>query len=79
MAETKPAQLRIRIADEDMPVIEDLKGKVLSVTDVASMLLSAAVEAVKANGGRVNFPPKFEVSHHADGTAALYDKPPRKR
>ena len=79
MSVTKPTQIRIRVTDADMPVIEDLAGNVLSITDVASLLLSAAVDAVKENKGRLNFPPKFEVSAPEREIVALNDKPTKAR
>jgi len=77
MADTKPQQIRIRIPDADMPVIQDLAGNVLSITDVASLLLSAAIEAVKESGGQLHFPPKFQVAGPAPRMdfAAMNDKP----
>jgi len=81
MADTKPQQIRIRIPDADMPVIQDLAGNVLSITDVASLLLSAAIEAVKESGGQLHFPPKFQVAGPAPRMdfAAMNDKPSKKK
>jgi hypothetical protein len=59
---TKPNQIRIRIEDSDMDVLDALAGKTLSRTDVASVLLSAAVEAIRKNSGAVHFwPPHLKV------------------
>jgi hypothetical protein len=59
---TKPTQIRIRIENEDVDLLDELAGKVLSRTDVASVLLNAAVEAVRKNKGRIHYwPPKFTV------------------
>ena len=56
-AATKPTQIRIRIVDEDVEVLDELAGKAQSRTDVASVLLNAAVEAVRKNKGRVHYWP----------------------
>lgn len=79
MSVTKPVQIRIRIADEDMPIIIALAGRVLSVTDVASLLLSGAVEAVKNNSGEVAFPPKFNVDNSPRVDLQLNEKPVKSR
>lgn len=61
-AATKPTQIRIRIVDEDVTVLDQLAGKAQSRTEVASVLLNAAVEAIKKNKGRVHYwPPKLTV------------------
>jgi hypothetical protein len=61
-SKTKPSQVRIRIEDADIEVLDRLAGKSLSRTDVASVLLNSAVEAVRKNKGRVHFwPPKLRI------------------
>jgi hypothetical protein len=61
-AATKPPQIRIRIQEDDVAVLDQLAGKALSRTDVASVLLAAAVDAVRKNKGRVHFwPPKLSL------------------
>jgi hypothetical protein len=59
---TKKAQVRIRIEDEDAPVLDKLAGKSLSRPDVASVLLAAAIEAVRDCKGHIGYwPPKFQI------------------
>jgi hypothetical protein len=61
-AATKPSQIRIRIENGDVELLDQLAGKTLSRTDVASVLLNAAVEAIRRNKGRVYYwPPKLKV------------------
>ncbi len=61
-ATMKPSQIRIRIENGDVQLLDQLAGKSLSRTDVASVLLNAAVEAIRKNKGRVHYwPPKFKV------------------
>ena len=76
---TKPIQIRIRIADADTGVLDDLGGPVMSRTDVASVILHAAIEAIRKNGGVVHFPPQFTVEEifPARGST-LNDAPPAK-
>lgn len=57
----KPSQIRIRITDGDAEVLDRLAGQILTRTDVASVLLHAAVEAIKRNKNKIHFPPEFEV------------------
>lgn len=58
---TKPSQVRIRVTDEDVQTLDKLRAEVLSRADVASALLHAAIDAIKKNKGRIQFPPEFEV------------------
>ena len=74
MSATKPAQLRIRIEDEDAEMLEELSGRILSPPAVAAMLLAAAIEAIRENGGRITLPPKFQVSASGDTTHTLNEK-----
>ncbi len=58
----KPDQIRIRMDDEDIDLLDELAGKAQSRTDISSVLLHAAVEAIRNNKGKVhNWPPKFTV------------------
>lgn len=59
---TKPEQIRLRVSPEHKRVIHDLAGAVLTDADVASMLIEAAIEAVKRSGGRFTYPLRFDVS-----------------
>jgi hypothetical protein len=56
---TKPVQIRIRISPADETTLKTLAGSVLSVTDMASYLLHAAVACVRENPGKIPFPPRF--------------------
>lgn len=77
---TKPTQLRVRIADEDMPLIESLAGRILTPPAVAAMLLAAAIEAVREARANIPFPPRFIVNTAPRPELALNEKPtnPRK-
>jgi hypothetical protein len=59
---TKPTQIRIRIENGDTELLDKLAGKSLSRTDVASVLLNSAIEAIRKNKGRVHYwPPQLKV------------------
>lgn len=57
----KPDQIRIRIEKRDADLLDVLAGEILSRTDVASLLLHAALDAIREANGEISFPPKFNV------------------
>ena len=59
---TKPTQIRIRILDEDVELLQKLAGKSMSMATVAAGLVTAAIDAVRENKGKLHFPPKLLVS-----------------
>lgn len=61
LPQLKPSQIRIRIPDTDAELLDKLAGRALSRTDIASYVLSAALDAIRENEGKVSFPPKFCV------------------
>jgi len=70
---TKPSQLRVRVADADMPIIEDLAGRVLTPPAVAAMLIAAAIDAIRESKGNLPFPPRFVVDRSSPASR-LNDK-----
>jgi hypothetical protein len=70
----KPSQIRIRISEGDTEILDKLGGEVLSRTDVATVLLKGAIEAVKINRLKVPFPPKFAVSEEENQVSYLNEK-----
>jgi hypothetical protein len=58
----KPAQIRIRISDQDAETLDKLAGQILTRTDVASVLLHSALEAVRDDKGKMHFPFKIEIA-----------------
>ena len=62
IALVKPEQIRIRVPTDDVSTLDELAGSILSRTDVATMLLHAAIEAVRQNPTALKFPPAFVIS-----------------
>ena len=54
-------QINLDFEDEHIAVLDKLAGKALKRQAVARMLVIAAIEAVRANGGTISLPPKFAV------------------
>lgn len=73
----KPNQLRVRIDNDDERTLEELCGRILSPPVLASMLLHAALQAVRDNGGSMTFPPRFKVDTTPE-RLELNDKPKKK-
>ena len=57
----KSSVLHLRVQLDDLAVLKNLGSNILSQTQVASMLLGAAIEAARKNPGRLTFPVKLEV------------------
>ena len=55
-------QVNLRIDDDMIATLDQMAGKALNRQAIARMFLIAAIEAVQANGGRINLPPKFAVA-----------------
>ena|SRR5579859_1147411 len=70
----KQVQIRIRLAPEDNALLEGLAGTVLSVTDVASYLLHAAIDCAKKNKGKLQFPPAFTLANVDDHELILNER-----
>lgn len=58
---TKPQQLRLRITDEDGFLLKRLAGTSLTQNDVATVLLEAAIRAVRSNGDAYQVPLRFRI------------------
>jgi hypothetical protein len=60
----KANQVRVRLEDADAPIVDKLAGKSLSRANVTSVLLAAAIDAVREAGGHVGYwPPKFQITY----------------
>lgn len=68
---TKPNQVRVYFADEDVETLKGMSGGVLSLASTASVVLHGALEAIRNNGGVVNFPPRFAVRNYPSGSPGL--------
>jgi hypothetical protein len=68
-------QLHLRIEPDEADLLDKLAGKSLSRQAVAGMLLTAAIEAIQKNQGRLTFPPKFCVEDDSSFTATRFNEP----
>ena len=58
----KPVYLRMRVYDEDLAFLQKMeKDSTLAMSNVAAMLLHAAIQAVKDDGGKIVVPTKLKV------------------
>ena len=68
-------QVNLRIDDDMIATLDQMAGKALNRQAIARMFLIAAIEAVQANGGRINLPPKFAVHEESPFTAIRFNEP----
>lgn len=61
----------MRVYDDDAAMLETLAGPNLTTSDVAGAVLSAALNAIRENGGRVGLPLRFRVSQDEEIRAPL--------
>lgn len=71
--------LHLRIEDLEVEALDKMAGKALNRQAVARMLLIAAIEAVQANGGKIQLPPKFTVADDFPFHATRFNEPAKKR
>jgi len=72
-------QIRIRLQKEDLETLDELCIGAFSRQQVASMLLAAAVHAVRENAGSLSFPPKFTVGVHEHRASYLSEPAPKRK
>ena len=60
----KSTQLRLRVSPDELETLDEMCMAAFTRQSIASMLLSAAIHAVKENDGKMSFPPKFTVGIH---------------
>lgn len=64
----KRKQVRIYIEEADESVMTSLlNGSPLTETQLVSMICSAGLKAIRANGGRATLPMKFQVADDQEG------------
>lgn len=68
LSRVKSTLLHIRVNGDSSNILDTLGGNLLSRQQVASMILEAACEAVRQNGGKLDFPPKFNVGDKTSGS-----------
>jgi hypothetical protein len=73
----------LRLESDAVETLDKLAGTSLNRQAIARMLLIAAIEAVQANGGKIQLPPKFTVAEDAPfsvtGFRVNEAKPDKKR
>lgn len=79
MEATKPKQVRIYVDGERRALFEHLVSRTgLSETGIMTLLISSALDAVKANGGQVSLPLNLCVAG-PPSPLILNDAPPKPR
>lgn len=71
-------QIKLRVPPDDAKFLDDLAGQLFSRNDMATMLLHAAVNAVRDNPDALKFPPTLIVTEPPSGNA-LNDSPRKKK
>lgn len=72
-------QIRIYIEVDDEETFDVLKnGSPLSDTQLASVLMSAALKAIKQNGGKASLPLRFQIEADQPNDAVKQPHPKRK-
>jgi hypothetical protein len=69
--------LHLRITKDDAETLDELAVGTFSRNQIGSMILSAALAAVRESHGRLSFPPYFTVGIHDKRSLALNESPPR--
>jgi uncharacterized protein YabE (DUF348 family) len=74
----KTTQVHLRLTPDEADLIDELAGDVLGRQAVASMLLSAAIQAVIENGRKISIPPALTVCTNPTGKPryVLNETPP---
>jgi hypothetical protein len=67
----KNTLLHLRVGPDDVKTLDELCSAVFPRQQVASMLLIAAISAVRENGGHLSFPPKFAVGSYEPDTERI--------
>lgn len=75
--QTKP--LNIRILPEEAEVLDKIAGDMFTRQKLASILLKAAIKAVRNNPERLRFPPVLSVSAVNDDKHSSHEALNRKR
>jgi hypothetical protein len=68
----KTTLLNLRLEDEQIAILDRMAGKALNRQAIGRMLLIAAIEAVEANGGKIQLPPQFIVRDDTTFREATY-------
>jgi hypothetical protein len=76
----KTTQIHLRLTPDEAELIDELAGDALGRQAIASMLLSAAIEAVRENGRQISIPPCLTVSAKPPGRSHyVLNETPKKK
>lgn len=75
----KTTQLRLRLSPDELETLDEMCIASFTRQSIASMLLSAAIHAVRENNGRMSFPPRFTVGIHDEKLAIMNEEKHRRR
>jgi 3-oxoacyl-ACP reductase-like protein len=70
--------LHLRLGPDEIETLDEMCMSTFSRQQIASMILTAAISAVRENNCRMSFPPKFTVGIH-EGKMALDEQARRRR
>ena len=71
-------QINPRVSSDDAKVLDGLGGSIFSRNQIATMLLHAAIEAVRDNPDALKFPPAFSVTDPPSGNELNQKSKPKK-
>jgi len=71
----KKTLVHVQVDDAEIAELDKMAGKALTRQAVARMLLIAAIEAVQANGGKIQLPPKFTVHDDSPFSTTRFNEP----
>jgi hypothetical protein len=71
--------LHLRLGPEEVETLDELCMATFSRQQVASMILTAAISAVRENNNKISFPPTFTVGIHEGKVSILNEPLPKPR
>jgi hypothetical protein len=69
--------LHLRLGPDEIETLDELCMATFSRQQVASMILTAAISAVRENNNKITFPPTFTVGIH-EGKVTILNEPHHK-
>ena len=67
--------MHLRLGKDETDTLDELAGGILSRQQVAVMVLTAALAAVRDDPGRLKFPPTFSVGMGEPSRVSMNDAP----
>ena len=73
-------QFRVRVNEDNSATLRRLAGDSgVQPIDIATMLLHAAVAAVRENGGKIHLPPRFKVIEETSSRYEFNEKAAKRK